>query len=155
DSKGVYPVNGSSEEYSSYIEHCFPISWHRRQFFADKIRSVQPHFGYKLLCLLAEADIVRSSWTTNFDGLIAKAATGFNITPIEVGIDCQHRAVRQPRRGELLCVSLHGDYRYDQLKNTNNELQQQEAQLKDALVAELQHTTLIVLGYSGFLPPSV
>jgi hypothetical protein len=46
-------------------------------------------------------------------------------------------------------VSLHGDYRYDELKNTNDKLQQQEAQLKDALVAELQNTTLIGLGYSG------
>lgn len=149
DTKGMYPANGSPEEYSFYIEQCFPIGQHRRQFFVDKIRSAQPHVGYKLLCLLAETGIVRLSWTTNFDGLVAKAATGFNITPVEVGIDCQHRAVRQPRRGELLCVSLHGDYRYDELKNTDDELQQQEAQLKAALVTELQNTALIVLGYSG------
>jgi hypothetical protein len=149
DTKGMYPANGSPEEYSFYIEQCFPIGQHRRQFFVDKIRPARPHVGYKLLCLLAETGIVRSSWTTNFDGLVAKTATGFNITPVEVGIDCQHRAVRQPRRGELLCVSLHGDYRYDKLKNTDDELQQQEAQLKAALVTELQNTALVVFGYSG------
>lgn len=149
DEKGGYPTNASPEEYSYYIEKCFPITQHRRQFFANKIREAQPHVGYKLLCLMAEAEIIKFAWTTNFDGLVAKAAAGFNVTPVEVGIDCQHRAVRQLQRGELLCVSLHGDYRYDKLKNTDRELQQQEAQLKDALVTELQGTALIVLGYSG------
>lgn len=149
DARGSFPANGSPEEYSFYIEQCYPISQHRRLFFADKIRSVQPHIGYKLLCLMAEADIITSTWTTNFDGLVAKAAAGFSIIPVEVGIDCQHRTIRQPRHGELLCVSLHGDYRYDELKNTDPELQGQEAQVKDALVAKLENTALIVLGYSG------
>lgn len=149
DRKGGFPANGSSDEYSFYIRECYPINQHRRQFFADKIRTIQPHIGYKLLCLLVEAEIVKSVWTTNFDGLIAKAASGFNVTPIEVGIDCQNRTLRQPRRGELLCVSLHGDYRYDDLKNTAEELQDQEARLRDAFVRELENSTLIVLGYSG------
>jgi len=149
DTRGGFPVNGAPEEYAFYIERCFPISHHRQQFFAEKIRSAQPHIGYRLLCLLAEADIIASAWTPNFDGLVAKAATGFNVAPVEVGIDCQHRVLRQPRRGELLCVSLHGDYRYDELKNTDGELQEQESQLREALVVELQKTGMIVLGYSG------
>ncbi len=149
DAKGGYPANGSPEEYSFYIQKCYPINQHRRQFFAGRIRSVQPHIGYKLLCLMAEDEIIKSIWTTNFDGLVAKAASGFEITPVEAGIDCQHRTIRQPRRGELLCVSLHGDYRYDELKNTEKELQRQESQLQEALVAELENTVLIVLGYSG------
>jgi hypothetical protein len=49
----------------------------------------------------------------------------------------------------LLCVSLHGDYRYDELKNTAEELQEQEDQLRDALVREIENSTLVVLGYSG------
>ena len=149
DEKGGYPANGSPEEYSYYIDQCYPIAQHRRQFFASKILSAQPHVGYNLLCLMAEADIINSVWTTNFDGLVAKAAAGFSIASVEVGIDCQHRTVRQVRRGELLCVSLHGDYRYDELKNTDSELQQQEAQLENALATEVQGVTLIVLGYSG------
>jgi NAD-dependent SIR2 family protein deacetylase len=149
DARGGYPPNDLPEEYSYYIEKCFPISEDRRAFFAEKIRNVQPHIGYKLLCLLAEADIISSVWTTNFDGLAAKAAAGFSVTPIDVGIDCQERAFRQARRGELLCVSLHGDYRYDHLKNTAGELQRQEEALRQALVEQLQATSLIVMGYSG------
>ena len=99
--------------------------------------------------LLAQAEIIRSVWTTNFDGLGARAAANFTITPVEVGIDCQVRLPRQPRKGELLCVSLHGDYRYDALKNTKEELRQQESQLQQALINAAKETSLVVIGYSG------
>jgi SIR2-like domain len=149
DSKGGYPPNGTDAEYSFYIEKCFPISDSRRHFFQEKVRSAQPHSGHQLLCFLAQAEIIRSIWTTNFDGLSARAAANFAITPVEVGIDCQERLPRQPRKGELLCVSLHGDYRYDKLKNTKNELRQQELQLHQALINEAKDASLIVIGYSG------
>ncbi|OEU71761.1 MAG: hypothetical protein BA863_04920 [Desulfovibrio sp. S3730MH75] len=144
-----YPALDSPEEYCFFIEKCFPVGRHRRQFFSDMIRNAKPHYGYKLLCLLSEVGIVTSCWTTNFDGLTAKASANYDITAIEVGMDSQDRAFRQPRRGELLCVSLHGDYRYDDLKNTDDELQEQEDALRRALVNELHHATLIVTGYSG------
>src|SRR5262249_32654300 len=132
DGKGGFPPNGSHDEYSFYIEKCFPVGDNRRQYFQEKVRSARPHVGYQLLCFLAEAEIVRSVWTTNFDGLPARAAGNFPITPIDVGIDCQERLPRQPRKGELLCVSMHGDYRYDALKNTKEELRHQESQLRQA-----------------------
>ena len=49
----------------------------------------------------------------------------------------------------MVCVSLHGDYRYDALKNTPQELQQQERLLRDALVEQLKDIPLMVSGYSG------
>ena len=147
--QGGYPAEGSPEEYSFYIQQCFPISDDRRAFFAEMVRIAQPHIGYQLLCQAAEADLFRSVWSTNFDGLPARAAAGFKVAPIEVGMDSQNRAVRQTRKGELLCVSLHGDYRYDPLKNTTEELKNQEAALRSALIAELSDTSLIVCGYSG------
>lgn len=149
DKRGEYPAIDSQEEYSFYIEKCFPVGQHRRQFFADMIRNAKPHKGYQFLCLLAEAGIVTSCWTTNFDGLVAKASVNYDITSIEIGMDNQHRVFRQPRRGELICVSLHGDYRYDELKNTGSELQVQEDALQQALINELREATLVVVGYSG------
>ena len=44
---------------------------------------------------------------------------------------------------------MHGDYRYDRLKNTPSELQEQEATLRSALIEQLRDTTLVVAGYSG------
>ena len=61
-----------------------------------------------------------------------RAAAGFSLTPFEIGIDTQGRLPRQAHKGELLCVSLHGDYRHDELKNTPEEIQGQEKALRDA-----------------------
>ena len=150
DSQRKYPTSESDDEYGFYIQECFPIGDDRRAFFQDKIRLSSPHVGYRLLVKLAEAGLIRSVWTPNFDGLTAKAAaTSQRVVPVEVGIDCQERLTRKPNRNEILCVSLHGDYRYDQLKNTSEEIQAQDATLRAALIEELRHTPLIVSGYSG------
>jgi hypothetical protein len=149
DRQGCFPKEGSPDEYAFYIQQCFPILDDRRAFFAEMVRQAEPHIGYQLLCQTAEADIFRSVWTTNFDGLTARSAGRFKITPIEVSIDSQERINRAIGKGELLCVSMHGDYRYDPLKNTPPELQAQEAALRRALVAEMKDTSLVVCGYSG------
>ena len=130
--QGYIPGN-NTDDYCYYIEKCLPIADDRRRFFESWIREARPHIGYKLLCLLAEAEIIQSVWTTNFDGLVSRAAANFDLTPVEIGIDCQSRVYRQPTRGELACISLHGDYRYDALKNTAEELQNQEKSLIDHL----------------------
>ncbi|MDE0682831.1 MAG: SIR2 family protein, partial [Candidatus Poribacteria bacterium] len=132
-----------------YIQHCFPISDDRRAYFQEKIRRARPQLGYQLLCHLAQADLIRSVWTTNFDSLVARSAARFNLTPLEVGIDTQNRLHQQAGRGELLCVSLHGDYRYDDLKNTPDELQNQEESLRNALIEEMKVKPLVICGYSG------
>lgn len=92
---------------------------------------------------------INSVWSTNFDGLAARAAAPLSLTPLEIGIDSQHRLKRPPAQGELHCISLHGDYRYDALKNTPEELQCREDDLHEALIKITQTTSLIVSGYSG------
>jgi len=149
DSKGDFPLNYSSEEYSFYIEKCYPLKDSRRFFFEEIIRGASPYIGYKLLCLLAETDFVRSVWTTNFDGLVVKAAANFKLVPLEVGIDSKSRLPIQPQKGQLLCVSMHGDYRYDSLKNTTQQLQKQEKVIRSNLVSHLRNNPTIVSGYSG------
>ena len=149
DRQNKYPPAGSAKEYGFYIEKCYPIPEDRRAYFQDRIRSAKPHVGYRLLSHLAQGDLVRSVWTTNFDRLATRNSGDFNHTTIEVGIDCQDRLCRPPSKGELVCVSLHGDYRYDSLKNTPEELQTQETGLREALIDELRNTPLIVIGYSG------
>ena len=149
DAQGRFPRNGASDEYGYYIQQCFPIAEDRRGYFQDKVRKARPYIGYQLLCHLAEANLVRSVWSTNFDGLVARAAAPFSLIPLEVGIDSQQRLPRPPTQDEILCVSLHGDYRYDVLKNTPEEIQTQEAALRKALIEEARKTSLVVVGYSG------
>ena len=93
--------------------------------------------------------MIRYVWSTNFDGLPARAAADFDLVPLEIGIDSQTRLQGNPQRGELRCVSLHGDYRYDELRNTREEVRMQEKALSGSLVETARTTPLIVAGYSG------
>lgn len=149
DRQGLYPKAGDSDEYSVFVESCFPIPDSRRAFFQEKVRHANPHIGYRIIGFLAKQGLIRSVWTTNFDQLASRAVGECQLTPVEVGIDSKHRIVRPASSGEVLIVSLHGDYRYDALKNTQQELQDQERELEQALVRELTNTPTIVCGYSG------
>ncbi len=149
DRQGLYPQAGDPNEYSVFIEACYPIPESRRLYFQEKVRQARPHLGYQMVGELAAHGLIRSVWTTNFDQLTSRALGEQKISPIEVGIDSVHRAVRAAHSGELLIVSLHGDYRYDSLKNTTTELQKQEEDLERALVRELANAPAIVCGYSG------
>ena len=149
DEKGEYPPRDDDSEYSFYIEQAFPIADDRRQFFQRLLQGVSPHVGYHLFCILAEEGIIQSVWTTNFDRLTVTAAKDHEITPIEVGLDSVNRLQRPIRRGELLEIAIHGDYKYDSLKNTTSELEGQDPNLSNGLSMYLKDHHLIVNGYSG------
>jgi hypothetical protein len=149
DQKQEFPSLYAEDEYSFYIEKCYPSIENRRKYFEEKIRLAKPHTGYQLLCLFAEAQLVDMVWTSNFDSLVSRTAANFKLTPIEIGIDTQERILRTPSKGELLCVSLHGDYKYDKLKNTSKEVRLQEKILIEALTDRVVKAPLIVCGYSG------
>ena len=149
DRRGGYPRSGSPSEYPFFAEACFPTPTDRRSFFQQYVRLATPFLGYRLMPLLVKDGLLRTVWTTNFDGLPARACAAANVPCVEVGIDTKHRVSLVPVTGDLRVVSLHGDYRYDALKNTTAELQAQEAELRMELVFELRDHDLLVLGYSG------
>jgi hypothetical protein len=149
DRQGIYPNDGAPEEYSVYIEACYPIPESRRSYFQEKVRLSKPHIGYQLVGTLASQTLIKSVWTTNFDQLVGRAVASNSVMPIEVGIDSAHRVIRASKSGELLIVSLHGDYRYDHLKNSATEIKRQEQDLEVGLVEELKDSPVIVSGYSG------
>jgi len=149
DRRGGYPSNLDPHEYSFYAQACFPTSTDRRSYFQNYVRTAVPFIGYRLLPLLTRGGLIRTIWTTNFDGLPARACAAEGISCIEVGIDSRHRISLVPSSGEVRVISLHGDYRYDDLKNTSTELQSQEAELRMELVADLRDHDLLIVGYSG------
>lgn len=149
DSEGTYPKLNSNEEYSYYAEKAFPIADDRRKYFQQLSEGKEPFIGYKLLCLMNQTEIVKSVWSTNFDGLMERAAHKMNITPIAVNLDNPERIFRNESRNELLYVALHGDYKYSLLKNTNKELDSQNEIFSSTLVRYLNDKNLIVFGYSG------
>ncbi|NMC57978.1 MAG: hypothetical protein GYA51_01075, partial [Candidatus Methanofastidiosa archaeon] len=143
------PALGNPNEYGFYAGAAYPISDDRRKFFQNLSTGKIPHVGYQYLALLAREELVNSIWTTNFDGLAAKALAKININPIEIGLDTSCRVFHQPNKGDVRCVSLHGDYRYDELKNTSQEIQEQNSNLIQEFITTSKDTSLIVIGYSG------
>ncbi len=65
-------------------------------------------------------------------------------------LDTPHAAAQsiQEQRWPLL-VKLHGDFHSNRLKNITQELQDQDAALRKALVETCQSNGLAVVGYSG------
>lgn len=149
DTQGKYPKLNDYKEYSIYAEETYPLESDRVQYFENLCQNKEPGIGYKILCLLSKAEIVKSIWTTNFDGLTIKAAYSVGITPIEINLDNSDRIFRVQKKGELLCIALHGDYKYSKLKNTDQELDNQDESFKTILNRYFADKNLIVIGYSG------
>lgn len=149
DNQGTYPKEGEDIEYSYYIEKAFRIPDDRRKYFERNITGKTPSLGYHILCLLAEREIIKSVWTTNFDGLIIKAAHKYQLVPIEVTLESQDRIYRTDANKELLCIALHGDYKYGPLKNSKEELDSQSDIFVNALSFEASKRYFVVMGYSG------
>ena len=148
DTQGAYPEEDAPDEYGFYAEKCYPLDEARSRYFQNLVEGVRPSPGYHFLGLLAADEVVESVWTTNFDRLAVRAADG-ELTVVEVGLDAPERVLRPRRQGELLHIALHGDFRYDALKNTAQEVQEQDATLRGALIDRATGTDLVVVGYSG------
>ena len=71
------------------------------------------------------------------------------LLPIEITLESQERIYRTDVVKELLCIALHGNYKYGKLKNTANELDSQDDILVKALKHEAHNRNFIVMGYSG------
>lgn len=149
DKQGCYPQLGDDNEYSFYAEKAYPIEGDRVKYFTGLSKDKTPYVGYKLLCLLNKYGIVKSVWSTNFDGLVPRAAQQLNITPIEITLDNEDRIYRNACDSELLYIALHGDYKYSKLKNTSKELDTQSDVFANALKRYFVDKNLIVCGYSG------
>jgi hypothetical protein len=149
DNQNIYPNRDSDDEYVYYAEQAYNIPDDRREYFRNLVEGKMPSLGYNLITLLFKKGMVKSVWTTNFDGLMVKACYQNNLTPIEVTLESQERLYRSDTDKELLCISLHGDYKYGPLKNTTEELDNQSDLFIEALKHKLINRSLIIIGYSG------
>lgn len=146
--KNIIP-SPNEDDYSYYFRKCYPVADSRRAFFQKMVDAANPSYGYRIVPLLFQEHFLCSLWTTNFDTLGARACAGENIHTIEIGADCISRFDREIRKDEFLCVSLHGDYRYDLLRNLPEELQTNENKLLEKFSSYISSSSIIVCGYSG------
>jgi hypothetical protein len=154
DSTNSLPANGAPNEYSVLFEKVFAAEADRRNFLDAKLGGAKPSYGHMALAALMKADHTRIVWTTNFDALVADACakvfdgTGA-LTSLAFGLgpDIARKAMADSRWP--IEVKLHGDFRWRQLKNTDDELRHQDRELRAVLVDTCRRSGIVVCGYSG------
>lgn len=145
-----YPAEGSPEEYSYYFEKCFSSRAARKSFIETQVAQKFPSIGYLSLANLIVDSMVNNIWTTNFDELTEIAIRQVNPTwTFNVLSSANHSAFENINYKYSCIYKLHGDYRYDKLQNTSEELQSLEIELANQLKNKLMNKGLLVIGYSG------
>jgi hypothetical protein len=148
-----FPAPGTPDEYAALFEAAYPSESDRRTYIAAKIAGGKPSYGHIALATLMKAGHTRLVWTTNFDPLIADACakvydgTG-HLTTVALDAPGLGREVIHGERWPAE-IKLHGDFRSRRLKNTADELREQDAVLRDGLISMCGRAGLVVAGYSG------
>ena len=153
DALGTLPLAGAADEYAALFETVYPAESDRQTFLEAKLTGAKPSYGQFALATLMRANLTRLIWTTNFDPLVADAcAKVFDTTAslTSVGLDATDLAEQrvQDERWPVE-IKLHGDFRSRRLKNTGDELRQQDKRLRRLLAECGQRFGLVVAGYSG------
>jgi hypothetical protein len=153
DGLDKFPAGGAPDEYAALFEAGYPSEGDRRTYIDGKLRGAKPSYGHIALATLMKGGRARLVWTTNFDPLVADACakvydgTG-HLTTVALDAPALGQEVLNEERWPAE-IKLHGDFRSRRLKNTTDELRQQDARLRDLFMSACGHSGLIVAGYSG------
>jgi hypothetical protein len=135
--------------YAHYFQQCYPDADVRQDFLTNIMRDKKPSIGFLCTAALVENNKFNTIWTTNFDDLIEKAINTLNYKSCAIVSPENATSVTNYRDDIPQVVKLHGDFRYDSLQNTKEELQKLEDNLHQYFVSAMQKKGLLVVGYSG------
>jgi hypothetical protein len=148
-----YPSPGDPGEYSALFEAAWSNPADRRRYIENKIALGKPVFGNLGLAALIALGRAQIIWTTNFDRVVERAAELMLEPPAHLTVatlDTTQIAVDAMASDRFpLYVKLHGDFQSDRLKNTRDELRDQDHRHRIALLQAAQRYGLLVAGYSG------
>ena len=147
------PPTGSADEYAALFEETYPVERDRTTFIQGMISGAKLAYGHLGLAALLKAGHTQLVWTTNFDHLVEDAcARTFGTTGAlgVVALDAPDLAAQLINSQKWpVTIKLHGDFRSRRLKNTADELRQQDAVLRQQLIDACRRSGLVVAGYSG------
>ena len=138
------------DEYSILFEAIYDQPSQRRVHIEECIKNAHPSWGYVYLTNLLFSRFFDVVFTTNFDDLINEACYLYSdgLRPIVAAHDSAIQGIRVTS-GRPKIIKLHGDFLYDNIKNTLAELETLETNTKRKLNQFAQEYGLVVLGYSG------
>jgi NAD-dependent SIR2 family protein deacetylase len=153
DTEGSHPPLDSEEEYAHYFELAYPLESDRRTYIEAKTADAKPSYGHLALAALLKAECTRAIWTTNFDKLVEDAcAQIFGTTSRLTVASIDNSAIAGQAIAEdrwPILGKLHGDFGSRRLKNTPDELREQDAKMRRAVAEASRRFGLVVAGYSG------
>ena len=153
-SKG-FPAEWASEEYSTYFERIFDTDKERqRRYLAGILAEGKATLsvGNRVLGAMLSSGLSRVAFTTNFDSIVEKAAAEVSGNSLSAyHIEGSRSAVQALNNEEFpFYCKLHGDFRYDSVKNLAVDLATQNADLAQAFkIAASRRFGFVVTGFSG------
>jgi len=140
----------TSDEYAILFEKLFDQPSQRREYIESCIKDSSPSWGYIYLVNLVRNKIFNTVFTTNFDDLLNEACYLFSseVRPIVCAHDSSISSVRITSQRPKI-IKLHGDFLFDNIKNTIRELETLEQNTQDKFKQYASEFGFIVLGYSG------
>ena len=153
DSRG-FPAQWADEEYTTYFEKIFGEDKERQRKYIQDVFSednVSLSVGNRVLGALMSADACRAAFTTNFDSVVEKAVAEISGKTLSAyHLEGVHNALQALNNEEYpFYCKIHGDFRYDSIKNLSTDLAAQNEELAKCLLAAATKFGFIVAGYSG------
>jgi len=137
------------EEYSLLFEEVYDQAPQRRNYIEDCIKEASPSWGYIYLANILANNYFNVVFTPNFDDLLNEACFLYtNCRPIVCAHDSAVSSIRVTLKRQKI-IKLHGDFLYDNIKNTRIETENLEKNMRDKFSQCAHEYGLVVIGYGG------
>lgn len=153
ESQGFPPL-WDAREYSFYFEQFFGKDYSAQQKYLREALSTEKiasTIGHRALAALLYMGQARVLFTTNFDEVVETtyaAVAGQNLSTFH--LEGTYAAIDALNMDQFpFYVKLHGDFRYQSVKNLSRDLLQNDQQLQRCFVAAAARFGIVVAGYSG------
>lgn len=153
ESRG-FPKLWDDNEYPACFQKIFGDDRERqRKYIAAKLSedNIALSVGHRVLGAMLASGLTRTAFTTNFDTVVEKAVAevaGRSLDSFHIeGAKSANDALNN--EDYPLYCKLHGDFRYDSIKNLPHDLAEQNAQLSQCMINAANRFGFVVTGYSG------
>jgi tetratricopeptide (TPR) repeat protein len=137
------------EKYSVLFEKVYDQKPQRRNYIEECVKDAKPSWGYIYLANIIANRYFNVVLTTNFDDLLNEGSTLYpNFKPLVCAHDSAISDVRVTSARPKI-IKLHGDFLYDNIKNTVRETEVLDKNMRDKFMQFAKEYGLIVIGYGG------
>lgn len=149
-----FPEPWAENEYSAYFEKIFGEDHKRQSAYLQKVLAedkISLSAGNRVLGALIALGEARVVFTTNFDTVLEKAVSeisGRSLAAFHIEGSYAANDALSNEQFPIYC-KLHGDFRYQSIKNLSKDLKMQDMELRKCLLNACNRFGLIVTGYSG------